>query len=190
MSVNRVIITGNLGADPELKRTQSGTAVMSMRVAVNDRRKNQQTGAWEDYCNWVGVTMFGSRAESVANYLHRGSKVGIDGKLRYSEWQTNDGQKRNKLEVIADDIELLSPKDGQNGSHGGGYQQQGGYNGGYQNAPQNRSQGYQQPSPQQQWSDAQYAQSQAGQQVVQTVQNVQMPQIEPQSSVYDDDCPF
>lgn len=114
MSINRVTITGNLGADPELRRTQSGMAILNMRVAVNDRRKNSQTGEYEDAVNWVGVVMFGTRAEAVANYLHRGSKIGVDGKLRYSEWEVKDGgQKRSKLEVIADEIELMSKSSGQ-----------------------------------------------------------------------------
>jgi single-strand DNA-binding protein len=107
MSINRVILTGNLSRDPEVKRTQSGMAVMSFGLAVNDRRKNPQSGEWEDYVNWVDCTMFGTRAESVSNYISKGSKVGIEGKLRYSSWE-KDGQKRSKLEVIVDEIELMS----------------------------------------------------------------------------------
>ena len=111
MSLNRVVITGNLGADPEIRRTQSGTALLSMRVAVNDRRKNPQTGEWGDYTNWVSAVVLGSRAESLANMLRKGSKIGVDGKLCYSEWDDRNGNgKRSKLEIIADDIELLSPK--------------------------------------------------------------------------------
>lgn len=123
MSINRVVLTGNLTRDPELRRTQSGMAIMSFGIAVNDRRKNSQTGEWEDYANFVDCSMFGSRAESVSSYLHKGSKVGIDGKLRYSTWE-RDGQKRSKLEVIVDELEFLSPKEQQNQ---GGYQSQGGY---------------------------------------------------------------
>lgn len=109
MSINRVVLTGNLTRDPELRRTQSGMAIMSFGIAVNDRRKNQQTGEWEDYANFVDCTMFGSRAEAVSNYLSKGSKVGLEGKLRYSTWE-REGQKRSKLEVIVDELEFLSPK--------------------------------------------------------------------------------
>ena len=87
MSINRVIISGNLTRDPELRRTQSGMAIMSFGVAVNDRRRNQQTGEWEDYANFVDCTMFGNRAESLSNYLSKGTKVAIEGKLRWSQWE-------------------------------------------------------------------------------------------------------
>ena len=129
MSINRVILTGNLTRDPEIRRTQSGMAIMSLGIAVNDRRKNSQTGEWEDYANFVDCTMFGTRAESVSNFLHKGSKIAIDGKLRYSSWE-RDGQKRSKLEVVVDDLELLTPR---NSQQGGGYQ--GGNTGAYQSAP-------------------------------------------------------
>lgn len=107
MSINRVTISGNLTRDPELRTTQGGMAVMGFGVAVNDRRKNQQTGEWEDVPNFVDCTMFGTRAQSVMKYLGKGSKVCIEGKLRWSQWET-DGQKRSKLEVIVDEIELMS----------------------------------------------------------------------------------
>ena len=107
MSINRVIISGNLTRDPELRQTASGLPVLGFGVAVNDRRKNQQTGEWEDYPNFVDCTMFGTRAESVAKFLSKGSKVAIEGKLRWSQWE-RDGQKRSKIEVIIDEIEFLS----------------------------------------------------------------------------------
>ena len=116
MSINRVSISGNLTRDPELRTTQGGMAVMGFGVAVNDRRKNQQTGEWEDVPNFVDCTMFGARAQSVMKYLGKGSKVAIDGKLRYSSWE-KDGQRHSKLEVIVDDIELMS------GNRQGGQQQ-------------------------------------------------------------------
>ena len=117
MAINRVIISGNLTRDPELRRTQSGMAVLSLGVAVNDRRKNSQTGEWEDYVNFVDCTMFGNRAESVSRYLSKGAKVAIDGKLHYSSWE-RDGQKRSKLEVIVDDLEFMSSKGGGQGGYG------------------------------------------------------------------------
>lgn len=108
MSINRVNISGNLTRDPETSRTAGGTAVMSFGVAVNERAKNQQTGEWEDRPNFVDCVMFGTRAEAVGRYLSKGSKVAIEGKLRWSQWQTQDGQKRSKLEVIVDEIEFMS----------------------------------------------------------------------------------
>lgn len=115
MSINRVCITGNLTRDPELRATQSGSQVLSFGIAVNDRRKNQQTGEWEDYPNFVDCTMFGTRAEKIANYLAKGSKVAIEGKLRYSSWE-RDGERRSKLEVIVDEIEFMSRRDEQDGA--------------------------------------------------------------------------
>ena len=87
MGINRVNISGNLTRDPELRATASGTQVSSFGVAVNDRRRNPQTGDWEDYPNFVDCTMFGTRAEAVSRYLSKGSKVAIEGKLRYSSWE-------------------------------------------------------------------------------------------------------
>ncbi len=128
MSINRVNISGNLTRDPELRATAGGTQVLSFGVAVNDRRRNPQNGEWEDYPNFVDCTMFGTRAEAVSRYLSKGSKVAIEGKLRYSSWE-RDGQRRSKLEVIVDEIEFLSR--GQQGGGQGGYGQpaygQGGY---------------------------------------------------------------
>lgn len=110
MSINRVTITGNLTRDPDLRTTATGNPVLGFSVAVNDRRKNQQTGEWEDYPNFIDCTMFGARAEAVAKYLSKGSKVAIEGKLRWSQWE-RDGQKRSKIEVIIDEIEFMSRGD-------------------------------------------------------------------------------
>lgn len=109
MSINRYIATGNLTREPELRRTANGMAVMNIGIAVNDRRKNPQSGEWEDYPNFLTCVMFGTRAESVSGYLHKGSKVAIEGKLRFSQWE-KDGQKRSKIEVMIDDLELLTPR--------------------------------------------------------------------------------
>ena len=91
MSINRYIATGNLTREPELRRTANGMAVLNIGIAVNDRRKNPQSGEWEDYPNFLTCVMFGTRAESVSGYLHKGSKVAIEGKLRFSQWE-KDGQ--------------------------------------------------------------------------------------------------
>lgn len=111
MSINRVNITGNLTRDPELRSTASGMSVLKLGVAVNDRRKNQQTGEWEDSPNFVDVTVFGNRAEALSRFLSKGSKVAIEGKLRWSQWENQQGEKRSKLEVVADEIEFLSAGD-------------------------------------------------------------------------------
>lgn len=111
MSINRVNISGNLTREPELRSTSSGMQVMSFGLAVNDRAKNPQTGEWEDRPNFIDVTMFGSRAEKLSQYLHKGAKVAIEGKLRYSQWE-KDGQRRSKLEVIAEELEFMSRQDG------------------------------------------------------------------------------
>lgn len=93
--------------------------MLGLGIAVNDRRKNQQTGEWEDFPNFVDCTMFGTRAEHIKPYLQKGSKVAIEGKLRWSQWEAKDGQKRSKLEVVIDEIELLSRSNGSNDSQGG-----------------------------------------------------------------------
>ncbi|MCI9208367.1 single-stranded DNA-binding protein [Adlercreutzia caecimuris] len=161
MSINRVIISGNLTRDPELRNTQSGMAVLSFGVAVNDRRKNPTTGEWEDYPNFVDCTMFGARANSLSQYLSKGTKVSIEGKLRWSQWE-RDGQKRSKLEVIVDEIEFMSSRN----SNGGGSSYGGDTYG---------NQGYSAPAPA---YSAPAAAAPAA------------PVIDASSSVYDDDIPF
>lgn len=112
MSINRVVISGNLTRDPELRQTAGGMAVLGFGVAVNDRRKNQQTGEWEDVPNFIDCTMFGARAEALSRFLSKGSKVAIEGKLHWSQWE-REGQKRSKIEVIVDQIEFMSAGNGQ-----------------------------------------------------------------------------
>lgn len=120
MSINRVTITGNLTRDPELRSTAGGMSVLKLGVAVNDRAKNQQTGEWEDRPNFIDCTMFGTRAESVSRFLSKGAKVAIEGKLRWSSWETPQGEKRSKVEVVVDEIEFMSSRDGGSGSGSGG----------------------------------------------------------------------
>lgn len=109
MAINTCTISGNLTRDPELRATASGTAVHGFSVAVNDRRKNQQTGVWEEHPNYIDCTVFGARAEALANILHKGSGVTVQGKLRWSEWE-REGQKRSKIEVVVDEIALHDKK--------------------------------------------------------------------------------
>lgn len=107
MSINRVVISGNLTRDPELRQTNSGTAVLNFTVCATDRRKNPQSGEWEDYPNFIDCKMFGKRAEALSRFLSKGAKVGVEGKLHYSTWTAQDGKKRSKLEVLVDEIELM-----------------------------------------------------------------------------------
>ena len=112
MSINKALISGNIGGDPNLRQTASGMQVLSFSVAVNDRVKGED-GQWTDRPNFIDCTMFGARAQSVSRFLSKGSKVAIEGKLRWSQWE-RDGQKRSKIEVIVDEIEFMTSRgDGQ-----------------------------------------------------------------------------
>ena len=117
--LNTVSIGGNLCRDAELRATASGMAVLTFSVAVNESRKNQQTGEYEDYPNYVDCTMFGRRAESVSRYLTKGTYVALTGRLHQNRWQNKDGQNRSKLEVTVDNIHFES-----RGERDGGYEQQ------------------------------------------------------------------
>lgn len=131
MSINRAEITGNLTRDPELKAARSGTSILRFSVAVNDRRKNRQTGQWEDVPNFIDCVCFGARAQALANILRKGTKVAVEGKLRWSQWQDKDtGKNRSKVEVAVDDVDIMS-----------GNKQA-------QPTPQYQNQQYQQPDPQ------------------------------------------
>lgn len=105
-SFNRVILMGNLTRDVELKYLQSGTAVTEIGLAVNDRRKDAKTGQWIDETTFVDVTMWGRTAEIAGEYLHKGSTVLIEGRLKLDQWET-DGQKRSKLRVVAENMRML-----------------------------------------------------------------------------------
>lgn len=113
MSINRVIISGNLTRDPELRSTASGLAVLGFGMAVNDRRKNQSTGQWEDYPNFVDCTVFGAYAENLSKHLSKGAKVCVEGRLRWSQWD-QEGVKRSKIVVIAEKVEYMNAKDSSN----------------------------------------------------------------------------
>lgn len=106
--LNTVSIGGNLCRNAELRATASGMAVLTFSVAVNESRKNQQTGEYEDYPNYVDCTMFGRRAESVSRYLTKGTYVALTGRLHQSRWQNEDGQNRSKLEVTVGNIHFES----------------------------------------------------------------------------------
>ena len=109
MSINRVVITGNLTKDAELRKTSSNLPVLGFSLAVNERRKKGEE--WVDYANFVDCVIFGTRAEGLSKILKKGGRIAVEGKLRYSTWETEEGQKRSKLEVIADEVVLFSAKD-------------------------------------------------------------------------------
>ena len=117
-NINRVILTGNLTADPELRALPSGTSVGRLRLAVNTRRKNGQTGEWEEKPNYFDVTVWGAQAENCAQYLAKGRPVAVDGRLEWREYTTQDGQKRQAVEVIAENVQFLASRE-QNGNRGG-----------------------------------------------------------------------
>ena len=110
MTINKAIITGNLTRDAELRSTGGGLSVANFAVAVNERVKNNATGEWEDRANYIDCTMFGRRAEALAQYMTKGTKVTIEGKLRWSQWEKN-GEKRSKIEVVVDEVELMARGD-------------------------------------------------------------------------------
>jgi len=117
-NINRVVLVGNLTRDPELRHTPGGTPVCSLRVAVNDRKRDE-SGNWVDAPNYFSVSVFGNQAENCAQYLSKGRPVGIDGKLRWREWQAQDGAKREAVEIVADSVQFLG---GRGDGDGGGNQ--------------------------------------------------------------------
>lgn len=122
MSINRVVFTGNLTRDSELSKTNgNNTPVLNFAVAVNDRRKNQSTGEWEDYPNYVDCALFGPRATALEPILKKGMKVAVEGKLRWSQWTDKDNpeKKRSSLSVLVDEIEFMSRGNGGSGNGGG-----------------------------------------------------------------------
>jgi single-strand DNA-binding protein len=118
-SFNRVILLGNVTRDLELRYTPSGMAVTDLGMAVNDRRKNAN-GEWVEETTFVDVTLWGRTAEVASEYLSKGQPVFIEGRLKLDSWETNDGQKRSKLKVVGEKMQLLGSRGGGGGGGGGG----------------------------------------------------------------------
>lgn len=118
-NINRVVLVGNLTRDPDLRALPGGTAVCSLRIAVNNRRKNSQTGEWSDEPNYFTVSVFGAQGENCARFLSKGRAIAIDGRLRWREWDTPDGAKREAVEIVAETVQFIGARDG-DGSGGGG----------------------------------------------------------------------
>ena len=110
-NINRVVLTGNLTRDPELRNTNSGTAVCSLRIATNSRRKDA-SGTWVEKPNYFDVTVWGAQGENCAQYLSKGRPVAIDGRLDWREWQDKDGNKRQSIDIIADSVQFLGSREG------------------------------------------------------------------------------
>jgi single-strand DNA-binding protein len=115
-NINSVVLVGNLTRDPELRHTPSGTAVTTLRIAVNDRVKRGEE--WTDAAYYFDVTVWGRTAENCAQYLAKGRPVGVQGRLEWREWDAQDGTKRQAVEVVADNVQFLGSRDG--GGEGGG----------------------------------------------------------------------
>ena len=120
-NINRVILTGNLTRDPELRSTGGGLAICSLRIATNTRRKDGQSGEWIDKPNYFDVTIFGKQGENAAQYLSKGRPVAIDGRLEWREWQDKDGNKRQSVDIIADSVQFLGGRE-DGGGNGNGFQ--------------------------------------------------------------------
>ena len=118
-NINRVVLTGNLTRDPELRSTASGMSVCSLRVACNTRRKNNATGEWEDKPNYFDVTVWGAQGENCARFLAKGRPVALDGRLEWREWQDQSGNNRQSVEIIADAVQFLGGRDDVQGGGGG-----------------------------------------------------------------------
>ncbi len=121
-SVNVVVLVGNLTRDPEIRVIGSGTSVCSLRLAVNDRVKDQVTGEWGNRPNFFDIDVFGGQGERCAQYLAKGRQVAVQGKLRWREWETQDGQKRQAVSVVADNVQFIGPRDAVASGGQGGWQ--------------------------------------------------------------------
>lgn len=117
MSVNKVILIGNLGADPETRTSQSGTTVANLRIATTERVRDRE-GNWSDQTEWHRVVCFGRTAENVGRFLKKGRQVYVEGRLQTRKWQDRDGNDRWTTEVVANDVRFLG-----GGRDGGGPRQ-------------------------------------------------------------------
>ncbi|MEM8815394.1 MAG: single-stranded DNA-binding protein [Pseudomonadota bacterium] len=117
--INKVIIVGNLGQDPDTRYMPSGGAVTNFTVATNESWKDKQTGEQKDRTEWHKIAMFGRLAEIAAEYLRKGSQVYVEGKLRTRKWQDRDGNDRYTTEIVADEMQMLGGRGGGGGMGGG-----------------------------------------------------------------------
>lgn len=106
MSINQVSVSGNLGADAELRSTRGGTPVLTFALAVNERVK-QADGTWGDRASWIDCVLFGARAQALADWLRKGNKVAVQGRLRTSTWE-RDGVSHKRTEVVVEEVDLMT----------------------------------------------------------------------------------
>ncbi len=169
--INSVCLVGNLAADPEVRSTPSGAKVAKMRIAVNDYWTNRQTGERNEKTHWIPLNAWERMADTCERYLKRGMKIAVRGSLDYQEWTNNEGAKRSRIEVRVREMEILTPKGGDQQGRGS----QGEYSSGsYSKQPQK-------PPVQ---KDDSYAQGSGGSNYQQTEKDNEFPPIE------DDDIPF
>jgi single-strand DNA-binding protein len=109
-NINRIVMTANLTKDPELRSLPSGMSVCELRIACNTRRKNASTSEWEDKPNFFDVKVWGAQGENAARYLAKGRAVAIDGRLEWREWETQEGTKRQAVEIIANAVQFLGSR--------------------------------------------------------------------------------
>ena len=163
--INTAIIVGNLGADPETRYTAGGTAVTNCNVATSDTWRDKTSGEMQERTEWHRIVFFARLAEVAGEYLKKGSKVYVEGRIQTRKWQGQDGQDRYTTEIVANEMQMLDSRGGQGGGMGGGGsapfgggqgqsqrsgggQQGGGYGGGQGGGGQGSGQGgYQQPQP-------------------------------------------
>ena len=117
-NINRVVLTGNLTRDPELRSTNSGMSVCSLRIATNTRQKDP-SGEWTDRAHYFSVTVFGAQGENCARFLSKGRPVAIDGRLQRREWQDQNGNKRESIEIVAESVQFLGGRDDSTGNGNG-----------------------------------------------------------------------
>ncbi|MDO6513922.1 single-stranded DNA-binding protein [Neptuniibacter sp. 2_MG-2023] len=180
--VNKVILVGNLGGDPEVRYMPNGNAVTNVTIATSESWKDKQTGQQQERTEWHRVVFFNRLAEIAGEYMRKGGKVYVEGALRTRKWQDQSGADRYTTEIVASEMQLL---DSRGAGDGGGYQQQpqaGGY------APQQSA-----PAPQQPASQPQYAPQQskpAQRPAAPAPQPAPAPQAAPGFDDFDDDIPF
>ena len=196
--INKVILIGNLGADPEVRYTQNSVAIANFNLATSETWKDKQTGEQKEQTEWHRLVCYRRLAEIAGEYLRKGSKVYVEGRLQTRKWQGQDGKDNYTTEIIVNDIQMLDSRSqgqqgGFQGQHGGQQQsnQQGGFQNQQGNQPQGGQQGGQAPAPQQQGGGFQNQQgnqpSQQGGFQNQQSSQAPAPQAEPD---FDDDIPF
>ena len=198
--INKVILIGNLGADPEVRYTQNSQAIANLSVATSETWKDKQTGEQREQTEWHRVVCYRRLAEIAGEYLKKGSKVYIEGRLQTRKWQDKDGQDKYTTEVVCNDLQMLDSRGGdfggQNQQSQGGWQpqnqgqnqaqSQGGYGNAQPAAPQG---GYNQPAPQQGGGYRQQGGQQQGGYSQPQPQPAPQPQPMPNND-FDDDMPF